>query len=400
MGIYRDLGRNPGVIRIVLAQLTARFPFGMLSITMLLHIQLIYGNYTSAGIILAAESIGQAVSGPLSSRLMSRFGMRQVLGVTTITSSALLLLIAFTQLPLPILTIIALLFGLLTPPVTPAVRTIYPTMVPRNQVSALFSLDASAQEIIWIFGPVVAVFVSVQVSTVAGLLVAFAFLFGGGLWFLLSPEVRDIVLPPTRRKFGAVMTRPMVIVSLVIGFFFVASFAAVEAGVVAAFEHSGTESGIILAVFSVGSIIGGLLIGHRSLTPWSMVWRSLIVLIGTAMCLFSLDPVWLGVSLFIAGFGVAPMLAALFTIVSATVRFSETAESFGWVNTGQMVGVAAGSAVAGVAIDAFDAMGGIVMSVAFLVATVLAALISTKWVPDLRGTHAAPIDDTSPTEVQ
>ena len=144
MGIYRDLSRSPGVFRILLAQLTARFPFGMLSITVLLHIQLVYGNYTSAGIILAAESVGQAVSGPLTSRLMGRFGMRPVLTLTTFVCAGLLLAIALTRLPLPVIAILALLMGLATPPVTPAVRTIYPKLVPNRQVTALFSLAASA----------------------------------------------------------------------------------------------------------------------------------------------------------------------------------------------------------------------------------------------------------------
>lgn len=399
MGIYRDLAGSPGVFRIVLAQLTARFPHGMLSITVLLHIQMTYGNYTSAGIILAAMSVGQAVSGPLSSRLMTTFGMRQVLAFTTIVNSGLLLVITFTHLPLPTVALIAVLFGLSTPPVTPAVRTIYPTMVPSGQVSALFSLDASAQEIIWILGPVLAVFVSVQISTVVGLLVAVAFTLFGGLWFLLSREVGHTKLPPARRRFGAVMSRPMVVVSLIVGFFFVASFAAIEAGVVSAFEGDGIESGLILAMFSVGSIIGGLLIGHRPLTPWSMVWRGLVVLIGTLLCFISLNPFWLSFSLFFAGFGVAPMLAALYTVVSATVKFSEVAEAFGWVGTGQLVGVAIGSAVAGVAIDEFGPMGGVVSSVVFLFTTVLAALISVRWMPDLREGDAAPLSDTTPVEI-
>ena len=91
MGIYRDLARNPGVFRILASQLTARFPFGMLSITVLLHIQLIYGNYTSAGVILAAQSVGQAIAGPLTSRLMGSLGMRRVLMATTIVCTSLLL---------------------------------------------------------------------------------------------------------------------------------------------------------------------------------------------------------------------------------------------------------------------------------------------------------------------
>ena len=396
MGIYRDLARNPGVLRILASQLTARFPFGMLSITVLLHIQLIYGNYTSAGVILAAQSVGQAIAGPLTSRLMGSLGMRRVLMVTTVVCTSLLVLIALTRLPLTAVTAIAFVIGLTTPPVTPAVRTIYPKLVPGNQVSALFSLDASAQEIIWIIGPVAAVFVSTQISTVWGLLLAAAFMLGGGLWFVLSPEVGAVRIPPSRRRLGAVLTRPTVIVSTVVGFFFVASFAALEAGVVATFGHEGVESGVILAVFSAGSILGGLLLGHRAVLPWSMVFRSTIVLAGTALCLISLNPIWLGVALFFGGIGVAPMFAALFTIVSSTVKFSETAEAYGWVGTGQLVGMALGSAIAGVAIDSSGGFGGLLISTVFMLATVLSAAVSVRWLPDLRGRDATPIPDTTP----
>lgn len=396
MGIYRDLGRSPGVFRILIAQLIARLPFGMLSIILLLHMSAAYGDFTSAGVILATQSIGQAISGPLTSRLMGRLGMRPVLLTTSLVCAVFLTIIAFVHLPLAVTATIAFLVGITTPPITPAVRTIYPKLVPGNQLSALFSLDASAQEFIWVLGPVIAVFVSAQFSTTIGLLVAAGFMLGGGIWFILAREVGKVRIPRARRGLGAVLGRPTVIVGTVTSFLFIASFAAIEAGIVAVFGQGSFLSGLVLAVFAFGSMVGGLLIGHREMRPWSPLLRVIVVLVGTALCLVSLNVWWLMLVLFIGGLGTAPVFAATTNIVSATVKFSETAEAFGWISTGQLVGVAAGSAIAGVAIDHFGAEGAILASAIFLAATAIAFTVSLPWIPDLKGRPISPPPDTEP----
>lgn len=396
MGIYRDLGRNPGVFRVLIGQVLARLPFGMLSIIMLLHMSAAYGDYTSAGIVLAAQSVGQAISGPLTGRLMGRLGMRPVLMASSLLCSGLLVLIALVHLPLPVVGAIALCIGLTTPPISPAVRTAYPKLVPGNQLAALFSLDAAAQEVIWVFGPVIAVFVSAQVSTTAALVVAAAFMLGGGVWFILTPAIGRIRVPRPRRGFGSVLKRPTVITGTVASFLFVASFAAIEAGIVAAFGEGSLVSGLVLAVFAAGSLVGGLLIGGRQMRPWSMLLRVLVVLLGTALCLVSLNPWWLAAVLFLAGLGTAPVFAGVSTIVSATVKFSETAEAYGWIGTGQLVGVAIGSATAGVAIDGLGANGAVLVSTAFLLLTTLYSAASIPLMPDLRGRDIAPPPDTEP----
>lgn len=401
MGIYRDLGRNPGVFRILFSQLTARFPFGMLSIVVLLHMQLQYGDYTSAGIVLAAQSIGQAISGPLTSRLMGKWGMRRVLSITSVLCASFLVLIAFVHLPLLIVTGIAFVVGLTTPPVTPAVRTLYPRLVPGNQISALFSLDAAAQEIIWVLGPVIAVFVSAQFGTAAGLLVAAAFMVLGGAWFISSPPLGNVKIPRSKKSLGAVLTRPTVIIATIIGFFFVASFAAVEAGIVRAFApehgegaHGSIESGIVLAIFAGGSLVGGLLVGHRPVRPWSLLIRILIVFFGIGLCLVSLNIWWVSIVLFIGGIGTAPAFAAISSMVGATVKFSETAEAFGWIGTGQLVGVATGSAIAGIAIDVWGALGAVVASLIFLAVAASIATATMKWIPDLKDRDIEPPPET------
>ena len=49
---YGDLLRTRGVARIIAAQLTARFPSGMLSLAYLLHIEGVFDSYGAAGLVL------------------------------------------------------------------------------------------------------------------------------------------------------------------------------------------------------------------------------------------------------------------------------------------------------------------------------------------------------------
>lgn len=406
MKSYVDLLRTPGVARIIAAQLTARFPSGMISLGFLLHIEGIFDSYAAAGIVLAATSVGQAISGPLTSRLMGVLGMRQVL-ITTLAVCALAVLgIAFLEVDLWVYIVLGAITGLSFPPVQPAVRTIYPKMVNGRQLTPLFSLDASAQEIIWIAGPVVVTFVGTQVSTVAGILLAVVFLVGGGLWFISSPEVGRVRIPRSKRRFGAVLSRPPVLISTVVGFLVVGSCAAIETGVVATFGEEGAESGIVLAIWAVASLIGGLAFGHIGIGPWALARRVLVIFVGTALAILAWEFWSLALTLVIAGLCLAPALAVMFSAVSASVKFSDTAEAYGWVGTGQLIGAAAGSAIAGFVIDALrspvstGASGAFWASAGFALAAVLVAVIFARGMPDLRGRDASPIPDTESVPTQ
>lgn len=401
MKSYLNLLRTRGVARLMTAQLMARIPNGMLSLAYLLHIESIYHSYGAAGLVLAATSIGQAIAGPLTSRWMGVWGMRRVLILTTIVCATAVGTIALAPpLPLPLYMALGFIGGLSTPPIQPAVRTIYPKMVNSRQLTPLFSLDASAQEVIWVVGPVITTLIATQISTVLAILVALAFLIGGGAWFISSPEVGRVRIPRSKRKLGSVLAKPPVLLATITGFLLIGACAAIEAGVVATFGNHGPQSGIVLAIFSVGSIIGGLSFGHLPIGPWALARRIFVVFVGMALAAGSLNFWWLAVTLLIAGIGIAPALAVMFAIVSASVRFSETAEAYGWVGTGQLIGAALGSAAAGFLIDRFAAPG------AFYVAASLAGLgfvipaLFRRAHPDLRGRDASPLPDTEPVPVQ
>lgn len=393
---YRDLLRTPGVGRIIAAQLTARFPNGMTSLAILLHIEYVTGSYGAAGLVLASTSIGQAIAGPVTSRWMGRWGMRRVLTLTLAVCAVSITGIALLVLPVGGYMALGFIGGLATPPVQSAVRTIYPKMVTARQLTPLFSLDASLQEIIWIVAPVVITLVATQVGTVQALLLIVVILIGGGAWFILSPEVGRVRIPRSRRSIGKVLTKPAVLLATLVGFLLIGACSAVEAGVVATFDHGGLEAGLVLALFSVGSLAGGLSFGHIPIGRWAMARRLLIVTVGLSLTIVSLDVWWLGGTLVLAGIGVAPALAVLFAMTSASVKFSDTAEAFGWVGTGQLIGAAAGSAVAGFLIDDVGPTGAYIAATGFAAVGLIVAVVFVKGFPDLRGRDASPIPDTEP----
>jgi len=397
---YRNLLKTPGVARIIAAQLTARFPFGMLSLAYLLHIEKVHDSYGAAGLVLAATSIGQAIAGPLTSRWMGVWSMRKVLVLTMIVCATSIACMAFIEMSVPMYMVVGFIGGLSMPPIQPAVRTIYPKMVNSTQLTTLFSLDASAQEIIWVAGPVLTTFVATQVSTVLAIGIAGVFLVGGGLWFILSPEVGRVRIPRSKRKLGVVLSKPAVLLSTITGFLLVGACAAVEAAVVATFGHGGPEAGIILAIFALGSLAGGLSLGHVPVGPWAMSRRMLAVFVGMALALGSLNFWWLALALLIAGIGIAPALAVMFAIVSATVRFSDTAAAYGWIGTGQLIGAALGSAAAGFLIDAYGAFGGFCAAAIFAFFGFLIPTVLRSWAPDLRGREASSVPDTAPVPIQ
>lgn len=160
----------------------------MLSLAVLLHVEHVTGSYGSAGLVLAATSIGQAVAGPVTSRWMGVWGMRRVLTLTLLVCAGSVTALGLLPLPLPGYMLLGLLAGLSSPPVQAAVRTIYPKMVNSRQLTPLFSLDASAQEIIWVIAPVVTTFVALQVGTVQAIMLIVVIMLVGGAWFISSPS--------------------------------------------------------------------------------------------------------------------------------------------------------------------------------------------------------------------
>ena len=384
MRTYLELVRVPGVLRVTVSQLVARFPLGMLSLAVLLHVRQSTGSYALAGLVVACVSVGEAVAMPLVSRSVGVLGIRPPVLVAALLNATGMLLLAFGPAQPALLLVLGAVIGASVPPLMPVVRALYPRLVPRRAVPALFALDTSAQELIWITGPVAASLLSGAVSTQAPLVLAAAVTLGGTVWFLLTPHIAGVRLPRSESRPGVVLLTRSVRLAAAASFALIASFGALELALIARFDGDSILAGVAIAVSSLGSLIGGIVFGHRRIGP-----RALAAILGgvavatAAAAVVPGIPLLYGV-LFLSGLGFAPSLAALYAMVSAALPESATPEAFGWLNTAGLVGGATGTAIAGLLGDALGAPGPFA---AATVASVVAALLPLA--PGLRPHSAA-----------
>lgn len=375
MSSYGTLFRSPGFLRVIGSQLYARFPFGMMTLAFVLHIEHVHNSYAVAGLALGADTIGAAVSGPILGRLLSKFGTTRVLVTSASIGAAAMLGIALLDASPVGMIALALVVGLTSPPIQTAARTIYPSLVKKKDLTLVYSLDATSQELIWVIGPVLATVLAAQVSTVFVVVLMAAVQISGVIWFCSNKEVSQAVIPSPERKMGGVLGNKMVLTTAVLGLLLIGGFSGVEVGTVAVVSHD--LAGLVIGALSLGSIVGGVFLGNRVKSRWSLTWLLTLVLVGYALIWIApTNGVWLAICLFIAGVGVAPSLGILGTAIAGNLKPGDAAEANGWAATGQLMGYSAGAALSGIAIDSVSESSAFLVSIVFGVGAVLVAIMA------------------------
>lgn len=373
MGSYLRLLRTPGVFRVTASQLFARLPLGMLSLAILMHVSATTGSYGQAGLVVACVSLAEAIAMPVTARLTGTFGVTPVVLSAATVNSVGFLALALAPAHLVLLAALGTLVGATIPPMMPVVRALYPRMVPADTVGALFAFDTTAQELIWVAGPVVVTVLTSLMSTAVPLLAAAGITLTGSIAFVLSLQPGPPRIARGSSSFGRVLARQEVLLALVANLALVAAFMAMEVGVVAQLGHS--LAGVAISVSSLGSLIGGLVLGQRQLGLGALVATLAVVVAGTALTGLVTGPLQF-VALFAAGFGFAPAMAVLYHAVSRGVAENVAAEAFGWLNTGALAGGAAGTAVSGVLNDAWGPVGSYVVATALAVGAAVSPLVA------------------------
>ncbi|MCX6497147.1 MAG: MFS transporter, partial [Rhodoluna sp.] len=224
MRTYAELFKTPGVAVVLFAQLLARFPFGMQTITFAIHLEHVFGNYTVAGLAIAGATVSASVSAPILGRLVALYGIKRVVVICSLVAPIGFLVIGFAPITEAGAVITSLCLGLFVPPIQPAARAVYPTLV-KTEASrnTLFSVDAMLQEVIWIVDPVLTTVLIATTNTVVPLVVMVFVQIIGGIWFALLPMVQGAPIPRSKKKMGSVLRSKLVRVMIVVNLLFVGS---------------------------------------------------------------------------------------------------------------------------------------------------------------------------------
>jgi MFS family permease len=380
---YRSVLSIPGCARVFATALVGRLPQGMSSLAILLLVRAATHSYPAAGVAVGAFAFATAAASPLQGRLVDRHGRGRVLVPVALVQGALLVaLVLAAQAGAGTMVLVGLsgACGALSPAIAPSVRALLGEVAGDREVrETAYSLESVIQELIWITGPLLVAVVVAFASPSAALLLSAACGIVGTLLFARSPLVkagrrrgrsqpsgRALAMPELR-----VLLAPMVLMGTALG--------AIEVGIPSLALHAGSRpsSGLLLALWSLGSLTGGLWYGSRTWrAPLSHRYRLLTIatVISTAPLIAARTIPEGMIAALLAGVTIAPAFSCLYALVGRVVTPGAETEAFTWAASSLIVGLSIGSALGGVAIDAAGVSGPFVLSCLASGVTALLAL--------------------------
>ncbi len=397
---YAAVLTTPGVPFVFASALAGRFAYALVGLPMLIAVETATGSYAVAGAAMGAYGATAGFLAPLRARLIDRFGRRRMLLTLSLSFAASLGLLALaTGAGDSAWWSIALagVVGAVAPPLGPIMRVLWAALLPApGLLRKALSLDAVLEEVLYLAGPVLAGAILLWISPSTALLIPAALIVVGTALMVSSPAMLPGQAPAeadgrtpgdallTDPRFAALLL-PVLAAGVLVGTVYIAVPAWI--GVTApggATGHAGStaEAGIVLALFAAGSAVGGLVYG--ALRIGSSARRQLFVIAalfaaGIAAAGLATSTLALGVLIALAGLCLSPIMIVAYVGASDFGRGGREIEATTWVNTAHNVGAAAGSALAGVLVEAAGA------GAAFLGAAVVGAVLLilagvTRWV--------------------
>jgi predicted MFS family arabinose efflux permease len=386
---YTDLLRRPSVAWLLLSSLVGRYPQGMSTLAITLATVGAGGSYARAGLVSAAYVVGAAVALPRLGRLLDRYDRRPILVCTGVLSVALFVVFAIAiDAALWQVSLLAVATGAVTPPLSSALRSTWPALVPTRSLPAALSLEASAQEIIFVTGPMLVALIAATAGPREALVCAGATTLVGALAFAASPRSNSRLSEqdgpaPVRPGLLAKATfRRTLLAALVADAGMTTASLAVIAIVAGPGAHASTETGIALGIWSLGSLAGGLAIGAIRGALDRPVWMFFAASAVHLVALAAADSLWaVYLVLLVGGTTTAPIFARLYARVLEDVPQRSAGEAFGWLTTAFFTGSALGGALGGASITAVGAHPTALLAAALLCVAALVTVVGAARSP-------------------
>ncbi|GAB3052827.1 MFS transporter [Sediminivirga luteola] len=354
--------------------LASRLPFAMSIVGVMTAVSLTRDSYAAAGATAALVGVGSALIGPLVGMLADRYGQRPVLlAAGLVNGTALLALVAvlLREAPDGWLLAAGFLIGASSPQISPMVRVRWLNMIaarvepdrrPRATQAAL-SYESMADELVFVFGPVLVGALASLLLPTAPLIAAAVLTIGCVTAFALhsthefgparAPGARGAGdLAPLRSLWRPVCVLPVLGMGAV-GLFFGSTLTSLTAfmGAVADGAQTGLAygaMGLTSAVMALAVVLlpPGFALRHR----WLVF--ALVALAGAVLLpLAATVPAMVAV-LLVTGCGIGPVLVTLFGLAAQSAPAGRVTTLMAAMASAVIVGQSGASAVAGVVVEA------------------------------------------------
>ena len=386
---YRTLLRSMGPTFTTLA-IVGRLPTSILPLALLLYAQSQLGSFALAGLATAALSLGGASGAVLIGHLSDTLGHRVVgVGTTLVQTVALIgfLLTCRPDAPLPVMLTCAALAGFANPQLGAMARARWSQAAAVRDdrgpyTAAAMAWEGAVDEVSFVVGPVLATTLA-ALAPAAPVLLAIGLAWVGQVGFALHRTA----LPPARHGRARHPDSPdridwtlLVLLGVVtgaVGLLFGGSQTAIAAFFTLRGEQAVT--GLVYGTMAVGSASMGLL-SNRLPARFSLSDRIVVFGLGSALTAPLLVVAWdaatMALACLIVGVMVGPTLVTAYALAERIAPPERLSTVLTVLSTVGVVGVAAGSAVAGQLIEAFSpqqaawtaTLGGALATLAGLVA--------------------------------
>ncbi len=386
---YRAFLAQPDVPRTIIITFFSRMPVGMLGFAMVMYLREALGNFKLAGSVIGAYFLAMAISSPVKGRIIDRIGPRlplRVCGVMDPLCFAFMIASVWFGLSLVVIVFSVIMMGFFTTPIATLTRALWRHRFESDDDRRMaFSVDSVLMEINFTMGPALIGLVLAFAEPRIAILVAWLAATTSILVFIRNPALKYWKQEAdSERHLLGPLTEGRLLLLFVILFGLAMACGMLEVGYPAYTTSLAIPAfaGVLLAVNSFGSAIGGAVFGGTKL-PLSMEkqFAVLLTIFGVLICLhLAVDAAQsrylFALMAFIAGCAISPCFALQALLISRIAPAKYATEAFTWSGTFIVTGLGAGMAVGGAISETYFVKAPFVAgSVVLLVAAALALFL-------------------------